>query len=926
MTMKVSSVNNVHFKSGQTVPVSLSLPEYRKKISNISNVTPDFAVKTPVNYRLLGTEKLDNGLDVYSYKLSNGYRVTIVPMEDSPAVVKSYVNVGSLNETSDIKGISHFLEHMAFNGTNGEDGHIKLETGDSFKKIDEIGGWANASTNYAMTDYVNSSPLLNNKDIETQIKIIAAMSEDLKLSEDMIKKEKGPVSSEINMILDDPKTIAMDQTVRTLFNIKNPADELVGGSVKHIQSLTQQDVADYYNKYYTPDNTNIVITGNVTPEDVIKIVAKNFVSRKVSKGQKFEEKITPIERSIRKDFISDKANSAEIILGFAGPKNNNTRDKIVYDIVKQYLQSQTVGLNKNLKQYNSYPFIFSERISTNPNNPRMITLSASSSEENCQDVLQTIYKTFSDIKPITESEMNNIKDGILMARKDFLDCSQDVNFDIGTAVLDGDLSYSTKYKEILTSITKEEVNEKINQFFDLNKAAITVVHPKTNQHPAFKGKETRQPVNIENISTYKLKNNYEIGFFKTKSDNIFCNLSLKTDKPYNQKPGVISILDEIYSMGMKGISEDSLNKIKEDNNLTLYAVASPNGISINADSNLKNYKKNILLAKRLLFNPNITEKNVEEAKGIIKDRLSRSIDTSASLYFDFESSKNPYEYSKKEILDALDSITTEDVIECHKHLLNNSSGIITANTPINNDSNATEAYIIEAFSRLPNVKSNNFKQIDYFRKNDSVKVITKSNSNSQADILEAFSFESSDDIKEGVVGELMNSILNSSSIGLFDNLREKENLAYSVHSEISKTGNRGEILLNILTTTDNKEIGEIKYENIQKSIDGFNNQIKELLDGKFTEDDLESAKKILKSKLLNNESRVEKIGIVNKGLNSKYGIKYINEMYSQIDTITKNDIMNFAQKAFCNKPVYSILATEDTLKANREYLDQIKNN
>ena len=49
----------------------------------------------------------------------------------------------------------------------------------------------------------------------------AAMAEDLKLSEDMIAKEKGPVSSEINMILDDPQTIAMDQTVRTLFNVKN---------------------------------------------------------------------------------------------------------------------------------------------------------------------------------------------------------------------------------------------------------------------------------------------------------------------------------------------------------------------------------------------------------------------------------------------------------------------------------------------------------------------------------------------------------------------------------------------------------------------------------------------------------------------------------------------------------------------------------
>lgn len=72
-----------------------------------------------------------------------------------------------MNETANIKGISHFLEHMAFNGTNGENGHIKLEAGDSFKKIDELGGWANASTNYAITDYVNSTPLLDKKEFGT---------------------------------------------------------------------------------------------------------------------------------------------------------------------------------------------------------------------------------------------------------------------------------------------------------------------------------------------------------------------------------------------------------------------------------------------------------------------------------------------------------------------------------------------------------------------------------------------------------------------------------------------------------------------------------------------------------------------------------------------------------------------------------------
>ena len=247
MVMKVLGVNNIGFRSTQisTPDGFMPISKNEKQVKELSLVTPDYGVVVPTGYKKVAVNKLDNGLEVYSYKMANGYKVTIVPMKGSPAVVKSYVNVGSMNETANIKGISHFLEHMAFNGTNGENGHIKLKQGDSFKQIDRLGGWANASTNYAITDYVNSTPLLEEKDLETQIKVIAAMAEDLKLSEDMIKKEKGPVSSEINMILDDAQTVAMDQTVRTLFNVKNPADELVGGSVAHIQNLTREDVVNY---------------------------------------------------------------------------------------------------------------------------------------------------------------------------------------------------------------------------------------------------------------------------------------------------------------------------------------------------------------------------------------------------------------------------------------------------------------------------------------------------------------------------------------------------------------------------------------------------------------------------------------------------------------------------------------------------------
>ena len=221
--MKVSGVNNIVFNSSvvnKNTSDNVVPQKTQRELKELGYVTPDFNVNIPVQYKKTSVDKLDNGLELHNYKMANGYKVTIVPMKNSPTVVKSYVNVGSMNETGNIKGISHFLEHMAFNGTNGKNGHIELKQGDSFKMIDKLGGWANASTNYAITDYVNSTPLLEDKDLETQVKVIAAMAEDLKLSDDMIKKEKGPVSSEINMILDNPQTIAMDQTVRTLFNIK----------------------------------------------------------------------------------------------------------------------------------------------------------------------------------------------------------------------------------------------------------------------------------------------------------------------------------------------------------------------------------------------------------------------------------------------------------------------------------------------------------------------------------------------------------------------------------------------------------------------------------------------------------------------------------------------------------------------------------
>jgi len=926
MVMKVEHLHPIAFRSSQTLKKTDNISGEYQQIKELGYVTPSFSVQTPQKYQSLGIKELDNGLKIHSYKLANGYRVTIVPMENSPAVVKNYVNVGSMNETDDIKGISHFLEHMAFNGTNGENGYIKLNQGDSFKKIDKLGGWINASTNYAITDYVNSTPLLKDSDLEEQIKIIAGMTEDLALSEKMIEKEKGPVCSEINMILDDPQTIVMDQAVRTLFNIKSSADELVGGSTTHIKNLTKEKVKQYYDKYYTPDNMNLVITGEVDPQKTIELVSKNFHSTRKTTGNRFEEKLNPISKTIRKDFITDKATSAEIMLAFKGPNNNDLKSKLIFDVVNEYLNSSEVGLYKDMKKLNSYGFFGNEKISTNPYNPTLIYYATSSADENSEKVLKTFYNRLANVPPITEKRLAIIKNSLEQSFQNTLEYSSAVNNIIGNDIINGYSNGIEDYSKILKEITPNDVDNFIKEYIDLNKVAITVAHPKTTNeklienHKAAINFKARKPINTEKISETTLENNYKIAFYDTKNKNINFNIMLNYERPEEFNQATIEVLSEILNKGSALTSEDDFIKFEEDNNLGISANLKKRKLVISGYSNSNNFEITLDKAKEILYTPRINQKEISDAISQIKDNINRSQDTAYSIYVENESKNNSEYTSKTQLLKDLENVTVEDVVNLHKYILNNSQGLITMNTP---ESENIKDLALNSFKNLKKVNSYKYSIPNIYTENAESKVLTKEKPVSQADIMQIYKYKFDDNIKERAMMEILNTILSSSSIGLFNNLREKEQLAYSVYSDVGHKGNSGYLSCNILTTTDNKDNGEISYSNIQKSIEGFHRQIDALKNSMYTDEDLESAKNIFKAKLLETEGNYSKLRALRNGLDSYEGIDYQNQLFNVIDNITREDIDVFSKKVFANPPTYSIVASKDSLEANKDFFETL---
>ena len=227
---------------------------------------------------------------------------------------------------------------------------------------------------------------------------------------------------------------------------------------------------------------------------------------------------------------------------------------------------------------------------------------------------------------------------------------------------------------------------------------------------------------------------------------------------------------------------------------------------------------------------------------------------------------------------------------------------------------------------MPTFKPNTPRIFNDFKPLDKSVVVTEAANTAQADVVQAYKFEHNHTPKELVSYEIMNSILSGGDeTGLFNNLREKEKLAYSVHSSLNIAPLTSSTLAcRILTTTDSPDMKS--YDNVKKSITGFQNQINKMMNGEFTDKELETAKLNFKRYLLEStDNQDEKFQTMADGLISTNGIDDVNKQYELVDTITKEDIQNAAQKVFNNKPVYSIRASQDTLNANKDFLTSLEN-
>lgn len=200
------------------------------------------------------------------YELNNGLRVMIEHIPTVRSVSFGiWVKTGSRYESPDNNGISHFIEHMLFKGTNR---HSAKDIADRF---DGIGGNVNAFTSKEYTCYYAK---VLDQHLPIAVDILADMFFESLFAEEDLVKEKNVILEEISMYEDTPDDTVHDLASRAAYS-DHPLAFSILGTAERLNAMGTGDLRQYMGERYRIDNTVISLAGNVD-EDVLDLLERHF--------------------------------------------------------------------------------------------------------------------------------------------------------------------------------------------------------------------------------------------------------------------------------------------------------------------------------------------------------------------------------------------------------------------------------------------------------------------------------------------------------------------------------------------------------------------------------------------------------------------------------------------------------------------------
>jgi len=402
------------------------------------------------------------------HKLDNGVRIVAEEIKYVNSVsIGIWVKVGSRNEDEGNNGISHFIEHMLFKGTKNRTAKEIAGT------IDKIGGQLNAFTAKECTCFY-AKVLDTHFDIA--LDILSDMFFNSTFSENEIEKEKGVVLEEIGMYEDSPEDLVHDIFNQSVWS-KNPLGIPILGTEETLKAIKRQDIIDYIDCNYTPENIVISVVGNFDKEHVLSEIEKVFSKHKASKKDKViinEPVFTPIYKHKEKN-----TEQAHLCIGFKGFELSNKYTYPLLVLNNIFGGAMSSRLFQKIREEKglaysvfSYPSSYTDC--------GILSIYAGMKPNQLDYVIELIIEEINQIKAngISEEELYDSKEQIKGSYILGLESTSGRMNSIGKSELLLDKIYSPKeIIELIDAVTMDEINHVINLVFNIEEMGAAIIAP-----------------------------------------------------------------------------------------------------------------------------------------------------------------------------------------------------------------------------------------------------------------------------------------------------------------------------------------------------------------------------------------------------------------------------------------------------------------
>ncbi|MFH0805128.1 MAG: pitrilysin family protein [Patescibacteria group bacterium] len=270
------------------------------------------------------------------YKLRNGIRVILAPLQETKAVtVLVLVKVGSRYEPRRLNGSSHFVEHLMFKGTRKRPTSLAIT-----RELDGIGAEYNAFTSKDHTGYYIKASAEN---LPLALEMLSDMIFRSQFRVQEVERERGVIIEEINMYNDNPLMNLDDLFEDTVYG-DQPLGWNISGPKEVIQRVTRKDILGYYRQHYRPASMLVGVAGQLN--GVAKELVERYFGSQPSHGR--ASPFSPIRHRQRKPQVKVKYKDTEQVqLGLGFPSYAYGHPKL-YAL---YLMSVVLGGNMSSRLF-----------------------------------------------------------------------------------------------------------------------------------------------------------------------------------------------------------------------------------------------------------------------------------------------------------------------------------------------------------------------------------------------------------------------------------------------------------------------------------------------------------------------------------------------------------------------------------------------